>query len=394
LTRRRALSRGFRFASTRSLAASLGLLAVAGLTAAGQPASAATAAHAATAATAGHTAPVFGRAVRIKLPAGASKEPGAGLYAVSCTRKGYCSGGGSYTSATKGQVAFVVTQSHGSWGRAASVRLPAGADPEPDAQVNGISCTSPGYCVAVGGYSNSKGSDGFIVTQSRGKWGRAVPAKVPSGAKAGESDLLAISCPRWNGCEAVGEYLSKHSDLEAVAEAQRPGRWNAAEIAMPVKSAPDPAPYLQGLSCSSVGNCAAVGSFDNNSSSPDAEAALGALLSHGKWRRAVQLRVPSSKPGDDSGISSISCNALGHCLGTGAYFLPGDDAPFYGVSIHGGRRSLGRGGEHHRNAGAGCLLELRRHQLHLGDAVPDGGWLFQARRQWRVRCRSRHLVVG
>jgi hypothetical protein len=160
-----------------------------------------------------------------------------------------------------------------------------------------------------------------------------VAIKVPSGAKAGESDLFAISCPLRNGCEAVGEYLDQHSDLEAVAEAQRPARWSAAEIAMPVKSAPDPAPYLQGVSCTSVGNCAAVGSFANNPSSPDAYVAAGAVLSHGKWRRAVQLRVPGSKSGDDSAISSISCNALGHCLGTGAYFLPGDDAPFYGVSI-------------------------------------------------------------
>jgi hypothetical protein len=255
------------------------------------------------------------------------------MYAVSCTDKGYCSGGGSYISATAGRVAFVVTESHGTWNRASNVRLPAGAESESDAQVNGISCTSRGYCAAVGYYSNSKGEDGFIVTQSHGRWGRAVTMKAPSGAEAGEAELTAISCPRWRGCEAVGEYRAKDSDFEAVAEAQSPRGWRAAEVDMPVKTAADPDAYLGGISCAGVGDCVAVGSYDNDPSSPLTSVATGALLSHGKWRRAVRLRVPASKPGDSSDISNISCNALGHCLGTGAYFLPGDNAPFYGVSI-------------------------------------------------------------
>jgi hypothetical protein len=86
----------------------------------------------------------------------------------------------------------------------------------------------------------------------------------------------------------------RHSDFQPVAEAQSLG-WRAAEVEMPVKAASNPDANLAGISCVSVGNCVAVGSFANDPSSPTASAGAGAVLSHGKWRRAVQLRLPGSK---------------------------------------------------------------------------------------------------
>ncbi len=82
-------------------------------------------------------------------------KPGA-FYGLSCLSTGNCVAGGWYLRLTGqrsgGQFRpMTATESHGTWGLSRRLWLPSTKlDPDAGAQVNAISCPSPGWCAAAG----------------------------------------------------------------------------------------------------------------------------------------------------------------------------------------------------------------------------------------------------
>lgn len=253
----------------------------------------------------------FGRAIEIKPPGNSAKAIDSGLYSVSCSGRGYCSAGGEYNDSLGNAQAMVVTESRGTWGRGAEVKLPLNAASDPAAEVNGVACTSPGNCVAVGYYQPTGGTgddSGFIVTQRRGNWGRAIAAApLPKGTTA--SGLYAVACPAAGSCEAVG-YIGMDSAYEGVVLEQAHGRWTQDRILR----APVGGPDVDGIACHRPGDCVADG-FYYPTDSLSVYRAIGYVQSRGKWGPVKTVAAP--KAATSAALGSATCLPEGSCLGAG-----------------------------------------------------------------------------
>ena len=255
----------------------------------------------------------FGRATEIAQPGNAAADIDSILIGVACTGYGYCSAGGSYTDSLGNGQAMVVTESRGTWGPGVEVKLPPDAASDPYAEVNGVACTSPGNCVAVGYYRPAVGDDsGFIVSQRGGTWGRAVAATpLPAGTTG--SWLYAVACPASGSCEAVGDVLVG-SATEGIVLTQARGKWTRKQTL----SAPVGGPDLSGIACIRPGDCVADG-FYFPTDSETVYDAIGYVESRGKWSAAATVRAPKNDTGTETGLTSAACLPDGSCLGAGGY---------------------------------------------------------------------------
>ena len=159
-----------------------------------------------------------------------------GLFSLSCASAGNCSAGGSYVDAKGVFQAFVADERGGTWARAQEVPGTAALNVGPvgftAAQVNVLSCRSPGSCSAAGFYTDKKGSQQvFTDSQSRGGWAKAT--EVPgTGAlnSGGTADLLGLSCASAANCAAGGYYTDARKHPHAFVADQRAGTWGRAQI--------------------------------------------------------------------------------------------------------------------------------------------------------------------
>jgi hypothetical protein len=189
---------------------------------------------------------------------------------------------------------------------------PAGAPKKTAGLVEQVSCASAKNCAALGV---------SLYSELGGKW---QAARVPVVPHTGATNLRSLSCPAAGKCEAVGL-----GGIQHVVQVSENGRqWNAGEIALPSDAAPvnpptGPSPLLNSISCTSPGNCVAVGSY------------LGSRMTHpllvtesgGTWGAGVEPQLPASAdtstdpdiPDVGGGLSNISCPAAGECTAVGWY---------------------------------------------------------------------------
>jgi hypothetical protein len=214
-------------------------------------------------------------------PAGAQ---GAGLTLVSCPSRGNCTAAGSFTNKSGNSEGLLVSERSGRWGRPVAAALPADAARHPEAkfgeeaaEIDSLSCATPRACAAVGIYTDTHGSpEGLLLTRTRGKWTRGVKAQLPG-----------------NAAEPDGSYEY-------------------------------PVIGLGSVSCSSTDDCAAVGGYGDNQSNQ-----FGMSISEhaGSWAPAQQTPLPANGgPNPQQGnnasspLGTIACPSAGACSAVG-YFL-------------------------------------------------------------------------
>ena len=105
----------------------------------------------------------------------------------------------------------------------------------------GVACVTASTCYGVGYDNNSDGSAVTTITNGQ----PSAPAEVPD--NGGNSNLFSISCPTTTQCYAAG--LIQYSPAVVPITSGVP----SASIAVPN------AWYLNGIDCTSVGNCVVVG---------------------------------------------------------------------------------------------------------------------------------------
>jgi hypothetical protein len=280
------------------------------------------------------------QATAVRPPDSTRVVQSAGLSSIACTAAGWCTAGGDYQAAGRRIEPMAATQSRGRWSRGVPLALPAGAAPQPYAQVNGIACRSAGNCVAVGDYEygRSRNLQAFIATEYRGKWARAFTTRPPPGASSPASaQLEAVTCTRDGYCAAVGSYQDSSGNAQTMVLAKPAGGpWRkATEIASPANAAANPDAFMTGISCSAPGTCAVVGNY---SLSPSRFAAMGAVESRGTWHRATGIAAPRGAIASTyTSITSISCLATGPCLGVGQYAVSATQSRAMAVTEASGR---------------------------------------------------------
>jgi hypothetical protein len=247
----------------------------------------------------------------------------AEVYSVSCPSAGNCGAGGYYTDSSGRAQAFVAGEVKGRWGSAVEVPGTAALNTGGLAQVNSVSCASPGNCSAGGDYLSRVGkgdkSQAFVAGEVKGRWGSAV--EVPGTAAlntGGLAQVSSVSCASPGNCSAGGDYTdgSGHTQVFVVSEVN--GTWrNAEEVPGSGALNQGGVASLSQVSCQPSGNCSAGGSY---SPGPPRFQAFVASKVNGTWRKAEE--VPGSGALDSAGIGgtiSVSCPPSGNCSAGGFY---------------------------------------------------------------------------
>lgn len=169
-----------------------------------------------------------------------------------------------------------------------------------------MSCPSANDCVAVGINENAETSGGGALIQSwTGKTWTSVAPKAPKGALS--TDLLGDSCATAKSCVAVGSYDTPAGSA-ALAEA-----WNGASWTM--ARPPEPKGSVTGellkVSCPSATDCLAVGLSGSNT----AESALADRWNGKSWTRTPVQPPASAK--HDADLTGVSCTSAGNCVAVG-----------------------------------------------------------------------------
>jgi hypothetical protein len=221
-----------------------------------------------------------------KVPAPANAETDAILNGVSCRSPSACIAAGSY--ADENGDSFTLTES---WNGKKWSILPPATNGEPqDSVLNGVWCSSASACTAVGGDAQSvpiaERWDGITWTQ------QTVPGDTP---------LSAVSCPSAQACTAVGGGIAERWDGSV---------WSAGPVASPAGAR---SVSLTGVTCDSAAACTAVGSYQNAAgrSLPLAESGSGTT-----W----VIHAPASPAAaDGTSLNAVSCTSAPACTAAGGY---------------------------------------------------------------------------
>jgi hypothetical protein len=227
---------------------------------------------------------------------------------VSCAPSGDCAEGG--TMATDGLVhAFGAFEQHdGTWGTAKPVLLP---DPAfATSALHELSCGAPGNCVFVGdfdaGNSFNGGNFGFYAVERNGDWTQSVSVS----GQGVRSQALTVSCPTASDCAIGGKVSGQPFTLDEAG-----GVWGLPQPVPGLAALHEVSGFIQEISCASPGDCSAVGSYHDSSTSDR----VFVVDEHaGNWGMAQQIDTSALL---DSGAdpSTISCASPGNCAIGGTY---------------------------------------------------------------------------
>jgi hypothetical protein len=242
----------------------------------------------------------------------------ADVQSLSCGSPGNCAVGGYYIDSAGHQQAFVAAEVGGTWHKAIEVPGTGALNTGGRAWVESVSCTGSGYC-AAGGYYTSPGVDtqAFVVTGVDGAWDTA--EEVPGTARlnqGGQAVVSTVSCPSAGNCVAGGSYWDAATYGEAFIVREHDGTWHDAQEVPGTGRAPFATrdPEIDSISCPSVGNCTASGAMDSPQS------AFVVSETNGTWHRAELVpRLDALNTGSWAAIGGMSCPAAGDCVAGGLY---------------------------------------------------------------------------
>jgi hypothetical protein len=267
----------------------------------------------------------WGTAQQIPGTAALNAGASAGVSSLSCSSPGNCGAGGYYADASGNRQAFVVSEVSGTWGAAIEVPGTATLNAGGGAELSTISCASAGNCSAGGSYTtSSQRQQAFVITEVNGTWGNArqVPGTGTLNA-GGQASVNSVSCASAGNCSAAGGYTDKTSHIQAFVANQARGAWGKAEeVPGTATLGGGLGAQLNSLSCASPGNCSAAGSYFlpcHTIQCVDQQALVVSEV-NGTWGNAIE--VPGSatlNTGDNATAGPLSCTAPGKCTAVGHY---------------------------------------------------------------------------
>ena len=266
------------------------------------------------------------------------KSLGASVNSVSCGSAGNCAAGGNYADASGHQQAFVASEVNGAWHQAIEVpgtgALNTGATAKNlGASVGPLSCPSAGNCAAGGSYTTdaSGGQQAFVASEVNGIWHKAIEVPGTAALSTGTTaknlgvSVNSVSCSSAGNCAAVGWYTAASGWLRAFVASEVNGNWHKA-VEVPGTAALSAGTLNTGtgataVSCPSAGTCAAGGFYSDGSGHDQAFVASEA---NGTWHKAIEVpgtAALNTGATDARGawVKSLSCGSAGNCAAGGFY---------------------------------------------------------------------------
>ena len=279
---------------------------------------------------------VWGTAREIPGIAALNTKGDAVLFDVSCGAAGSCSAGGFYEDSA-GFHAFVVSQEHGTWGKAQPVPGLSALDKRDGSEVDTVSCAAAGSCSAGGDYIDSAGfAQAFVVDEVHGTWRRAQRVHgVAALASGGISSFDSVSCSAAGDCSAAGGYVDGAGRGQGFVVGEADGIWGTARpvpglaaLNTGESGGPD-ADASIGPSCAAPGDCGASGGYTDSAGHFQGVVADEV---HGTWRRVRPVPgLAALNTGGLAEMGALSCAAPGDCS-AGGFYLAGRDKQGFGVA--------------------------------------------------------------
>ena len=210
------------------------------------------------------------------------------------------------------------------WHAAKVVSLPSGATGLPDGFLPALSCPSAGNCSAGGSYFDDSGNvQGLVLREVKGVWKAPSRLIPPSQADADPSlTINSLSCSTAGNCVAVGSFEDTHSNGLSFVADEVNGVWKrATNVALPANAGSTVQnSELHSVLCWSPGDCSAIGSYLDNTQPTGYAQGFEVNEVRGKWDRAQETKLPADANVDPYvDINQVACTHAGNCLAVGSY---------------------------------------------------------------------------
>jgi hypothetical protein len=240
---------------------------------------------------------------------------------VSCTKVGDCVAVGTYATSSTANADFVEVESGGTWGSAQEIPGYAALNVGSSQDVYGeVQCMSTGNCTIAGTYAGpSSYLYPFTASETNGTWSSALELTgFPYGNGDLSADLSALSCSGVGDCVVSGDFYD-NSALTIYEAAESKGVWGSPTVLGGVSALDSSYVDTTTLSCSSTGNCGEAGLYSIGSSTTEFSAFV-ATESNGTWGSAVEIPgLATLNVGNAAAPSAISCAGTGDCVVGGQY---------------------------------------------------------------------------
>jgi hypothetical protein len=183
----------------------------------------------------------------------------------------------------------------------------------------------------------------MVATETTGIWDRARRTKLPSGANTAKGQqhatLASVACTSPKNCIAVGSYtdVDGKNDHQAMVVVETGGVWRqASALTLPADANSIPGGQRAGLdsvSCTSQGNCTAVGYYEDRNAPKGGlvapfydvhySQAMVVAETGGVWGQASKVTLPAGANAgagtQDASLMSVACSGPGNCVAVGQY---------------------------------------------------------------------------
>jgi hypothetical protein len=150
-------------------------------------------------------------------------------------------------------------------------------------------------------------------------WERATEVGLPPGAAPPTSQyasLNTVACTSVGNCTAIGGYDDTSANQHPMQIVETNGTWGAAkELSFPSLASFG----IAAITCPSTAWCVAVGSYGNSGGGTDPAADVE---SNGIWGAPTKISLPSHAATGATALSSlgaVSCIGVGSCMAVGSY---------------------------------------------------------------------------
>jgi hypothetical protein len=281
------------------------------------------------------------------------------LFAVSCPSATNCVAAGAYQGSNGLVNTFTVSEVAGVWSSfknmvgATALGVTTSGEFNGGALPNVISCTNTSNCV-VGGLAGDQSSDsaGYLYEEILGVWQPAILAPTNFGldSQGGyDGTISSVSCPAAGDCVAGGFALDSHGVEQTTLGTELNHVWTFGPVPGTVALNVTGGVSFKGgvllgasvtsVSCSTVGNCVAVGSYGDASAT---QQGFVAVEQHGVWNGATPiaqlsaLNVGATHYNTGAQPSQVSCASDAFCEITGTYTDAAEYFQYFTADVNSG----------------------------------------------------------
>jgi hypothetical protein len=167
---------------------------------------------------------------------------------------------------------------------------------------------------------------GVLLNETDGTWATGLEVTPPADAGTDPVvNVLSVSCPAVGECSAVGNYEDNASHFQGLLLNESSGAWAPGIKAVLPSNAGIQGHHfaIRSVSCATAGNCGAVGNYFDGSG-----VGQGFFLteSSGTWGSGVEATFPNQATNQSAGMNAVSCATTAACGATGGYAATATDS--------------------------------------------------------------------